>query len=145
MRNYDFRQYSKGMTALGYPIRLAYNSRGIIQGYYISARSGREYKASKVDRRLTLGRLVSLHQYLHQNMQSKAKSYPGVRYSMPAPSLATKTDIAKSLQVLNAGVQLSYTVAPLSRQNEVGNNRSGKRWDEMTNEERELNSKGYSM
>jgi hypothetical protein len=59
MRLYDFDRYLEGMNALGYRTRLALNSKGEVQGYYITAQSGREYKASAVDRRLTIGRLAA--------------------------------------------------------------------------------------
>ena len=123
MRLYDFNRYLEGLNALGYRTRLALNSKGEVQGYYITAQSGREYKASAVDRRLTIGRLA-----------------PGRAFSMPAPNVPT-VNVENMLRVFNTDAVISYSTPPPPN----GRRRRGKRWEDMSDDEKRLAASGMSM
>lgn len=139
LRTYSFDQYLKGMDALGYKPRLAYNSRGEVQGYYITAQSRTEYKASAVNRNLTIGRLESLHEHLHKNMRAMASKSPGKVVRMEPPAIP-KVNVDNMLSVLNVGTGVGYITDPPRRKR-----RYGKDWDDMSDSEKEQVAKGYSM
>ena len=140
MRLYDFDRYLEGMNALGYSTRLALNSKGEVQGYYITAQSGREYKASAVDRRLTIGRLAALHAELHKDMKAAAARSPGKSFSMPPPNVPMG-NVENLLRVFKADAVISYSAPPPPN----GRQRRGKRWEDMTDDEKRLAASGMSM
>lgn len=140
MRLYDFNRYLEGLNALGYRTRLALNSKGEVQGYYITAQSGREYKASSVDRRLTIGRLATLHAELHKGMKTAAARSPGRAFSMPAPNVPT-VNVENMLRVFNADAVISYSTTPPPNDRR----RRGKRWEDMSDDEKRLAASGMSM
>lgn len=139
MRTYNFEKYLTGLEALGYKTRMAHNSKGDVQGYYITAQSGTEYKASAVNRNLTISRLESLHEYLHKDMKARAAKSPGRAIRMEPPGVP-QCNVANFLSAFNVGTGVAYTVDPPRK-----GRRNGKRWDEMTPEERRLASSGLTM
>lgn len=139
MHTYDFDKYLKGLDALGYKTRKALNSRGEVQGYYITAQSGREYKASAVNRNLTIPRLESLHERLHHDMRAKSKKNPGRVIRMEPPTIP-RVNVDNMLRVLNVGTGVGYITDPPKRKR-----RYGKDWDDMSASEKEQAAKGYTM
>lgn len=139
MREFYFDKYLHGMNILGYSTRMAMNSKGEVQGYYITAQSGREYKASAVNRNLTIGRLEAFHEYLHNDMKVRSRKYPGSHVRMKPPHVP-KVNIARLLEVFDVGTGICYaTKAP------YGSRRKGKRWEDMSEEERRAASTGMSI
>lgn len=140
LRTYDFNKYCKGLDALGYKTSPAINSQGKVQGYYITSQSGRRYKASAVDRRLTIGRLEDLHEALHKSIRTEASRHPGMFFRMPPPDVP-QVNVDNMLSVLNVGTGVAYVSDPPSGCKK----KNGKRWDEMTDEERRLAKGGMSL
>lgn len=139
MREFYFDKYLHGMNILGYATRMALNSKGEVQGYYITAQSGREYKASAVNRNLTISRLEALHEYLHSDMRIQSRRFPGSRIKMDPPHVP-KVNISNLLEVFDVGTGICYaTKAP------NGGRRKGKRWEDMSEEERQAARTGMSI
>ena len=71
MPEFSFDLFKRLMSENGHPIREAYSKSGRMQGYYIAASSGTEYKASEIDRSLTLGRIEDTWLKLNTNVLKK--------------------------------------------------------------------------
>ena len=74
MPEFSFDLFKRLMSENGHPIREAYSKSGRMQGYYIAASSGTEYKASEIDRSLTLGRIEDTWLKLNTNVLKKQVS-----------------------------------------------------------------------
>ena len=137
MQCYTFDVFKMKMEKEGFAIQKAYSKSGKLQGYYISSKSGTPYKASAIDRNLTLGRientwrLISSGRYQHAETTyvSNVKRQPSRNGSHVArPSLSP---------ILNARVTHGHS---RNREDEV--NRHGYHYDD---EESEQRSRGYKM
>ena len=137
MSCYTFDVFKMKMEKEGFAIQKAYSKSGKLQGYYISSKSGTPYKASAIDRNLTLGRientwrLISSGRYQHAETTyvSNVKRQPSRNGSHVArPSLSP---------ILNARVTHGHS---RNREDEV--NRHGYHYDD---EESEQRSRGYKM
>ncbi len=71
MRVWDFNVFCQSLKACGLDTRMALNSRGEVQGYYIASSSGTEYKASTIDRKLTMGRLENTWRSIRRGQSVK--------------------------------------------------------------------------
>jgi hypothetical protein len=71
MPEFSFDLFKQLMGEDGHPIREAYSKSGRLQGYYVTASSGTEYKASEIDRSLTIGRIEDTWHRLNMNVLKK--------------------------------------------------------------------------
>ncbi len=134
MDTFSFDIFKMLMAAEGFEIREAFAKSGKLQGYYILSKSGTQYKASAIDRSLTLGRIENTWKMLH-----KAQIRPSVKKKAVAhrPS-GNPTHIGTHTlsSLLNTHVSPAHS---RNREDEVGSKRS--RYDDDLEER----SKGYSM
>ena len=134
MDTFSFDIFKMLMAAEGFEIREAFAKSGKLQGYYILSKSGTQYKASAIDRSLTLGRIENTWKMLH-----KAQIRPSVKKKAVAhrPS-GNPTHIGTHTlsSLLNTHVSPTHS---RNREDEVGSKRS--RYDDDLEER----SKGYSM
>ena len=130
MDTFSFDIFKMLMAAEGFEIREAYAKSGKLQGYYILSKSGTQYKASTIDRSLTLGRIENTWKMLHKaQVQKKAVAH---RLSGNPTRIGTHT----LSSLLNTHVSPTHS---RNREDEVGSKRS--RYDDDLEER----SKGYSM
>lgn len=73
LERFDFGSFKEEMGKNGYPIREARASTGKLNGYYVKAKSGTEYKASEIGKGYTLANIEKTHFKLHK--QTLEKSY----------------------------------------------------------------------
>ena len=137
MSCFSFDLFKVLMAADGFEIREAFSKSGMLQGYYIASKSGTLYKASSIDRRLTLGRIEntwrSLRYTQHWSGQSHRVSSP-----MRKPDRVGSVTIANPMaSVLNAQATPAHS---RNREDEVGTRRG-----HYDDEELEERRKGYSM
>ena len=59
MQGFDLAGFSRELGKLGFKVREARASTGKLNGYYVEARSGTEYKASEIGKDLFLRRCTS--------------------------------------------------------------------------------------
>ena len=137
MSCYTFEVFKVKMAREGFSVQEAYSKSGRLQGYYIASKSGTLYKASAIDRDLTLGRIDNTWKLIHSGRYRQTMAadhaYPIRRNSsngahIPPPSLSS---------VLNARVSNAHS---RNREDEVGHNRRS--YDDDYNENK---NKGYSM
>ena len=134
MDTFSFDIFKVLMTAEGFEVREAFAKSGKLQGYYILSKSGTQYKASAIDRSLTLGRIENTWKMLH-----KAQIRPSVKKKAVAhrPSEhPTHIGTHTLSSLLNVRVSPAHS---RNREDEVGSKRS--RYDDDLEER----SKGYSM
>lgn len=160
---YSYQAFKAAMAEQGIMIRDALNSKGELQGYYFTARSGTEYKASAIDRDFTLKRIAATHESLrwkvkmdqdlkemndrfekYQARQQEARNAARQNYEAShtksfKPSLSGPTIHAFTPHFLNRETAYSQ-----SSSGETNNRRRGKRWEDMSDDEKELASKGMS-
>lgn len=96
MPEFSFGAFKRRMTEAGHPIREAYSKSGKLQGYYVAASSGTEYKASEIDRGLTLVRIKDTY------LRLKAKDAHYSQASRPA-TCKTSTKQPKSISSVGKG------------------------------------------
>ena len=130
MDTFSFDIFKMLMAAEGFEIREAFAKSGKLQGYYILSKSGTQYKASAIDRSLTIGRIENTWKMLHKaQVQKKAVAR---RPSENPTRIGTHT----LSSILNAHISSAHS---RNREDEVGSKRS--RYDDDLEER----SKGYSM
>lgn len=130
MDTFSFDIFKVLMTAEGFEVREAFAKSGKLQGYYILSKSGTQYKASAIDRSLTIGRIENTWKVLHKRqVQKKAVA----RRPSENP---TRIGTHSLSSILNAHVSPAHS---RNREDEVGSKRS--RYDDDLEER----SKGYSM
>jgi hypothetical protein len=135
MYQYRFDEYAERLTKNNIGVRGAYSSKGKLQGYYLIMPNGVEYKASAVSRDLTLSRLEATYARLHRRNVDYRMDYRQTHKTY----LAHCHGHGRYFFPRGHGGPLDQ-----NRENEVGA-KYGKSWDDMTDEERELKSKGYTM
>ena len=130
MDTFSFDIFKMLMAAEGFEVREAFAKSGKLQGYYILSKSGTQYKASAIDRSLTLGRIENTWKMLHKSqVQKKAVAH---RPSENPTRIGTHT----LSSILNAHIS---SVHSRNREDEVGSKHN--RYDDDLEER----SKGYSM
>jgi hypothetical protein len=130
MDTFSFDIFKMLMAVEGFEVREAYAKSGKLQGYYILSKSGTQYKASAIDRSLTLGRIENTWKILHKGqVQKKAVAH---RPSENPTRIGTHT----LSSILNAHISPAHS---RNREDEVGSKRS------HYDDELEERSKGYSM
>lgn len=67
MQGFDFGVFSRELGKLGFKVREARASTGKLNGYYVEARSGTEYKASEIGKGYTLARIEKTQKNLKYN------------------------------------------------------------------------------
>ena len=137
MSCYTFDVFKMRMAREGFEVREAYSKSGKLQGYYISSKSGTPYKASAIDRNLTLGRMENTWRLIRSNRYkySDADHAPKVtRQPFRSGSHVARPSLSP---ILNAHVASSHS---RNREDEV--NRHGYHYDD---EESEQRSRGYKM
>ena len=137
MSCYTFDVFKTKMEKEGFAIQKAYSKSGKLQGYYILSKSGTPYKASVIDRNLTLGRIENTWRLIRSGRYRHAET----SYVPNVTRLPSKngSHIARpSLSpILNARVTHGHSC---NREDEV--NRHSYHYDD---EESEQRSRGYKM
>ena len=130
MDTFSFDVFKILMAAEGFEVREAFAKSGKLQGYYILSKSGTQYKASAIDRSLTLGRIENTWKILHkEEVQKKAVAH------RPSGN-PTRTGTHTLSSILSAHISPAHS---RNREDEVGSKRS------HYDDELEERSKGYSM
>ena len=70
MQRFDFSKFQAELERLGFKIREAKASTGKLNGYYVTARSGTEYKASEIGKGYTLAHIEKTHNKLKYNQKN---------------------------------------------------------------------------
>ena len=125
------------MAKEGFPVQEAYSKNGKLQGYYISSKSGTPYKASAIDRNLTLGRIENTWRLMRSGRyrHAEASYVPNVtNHSSRNGSHSSRSSLSP---ILNARVSTAHS---RNREDEVGHNRRS-----YDDEDYENRNKGYSM
>lgn len=130
MDTFSFDIFKMLMAVEGFEVREAYAKSGKLQGYYILSKSGTQYKASAIDRSLTLGRIENTWKMLHKGQVQK-KTVPHRPSGNP-----TRIGTHTLSSILNAHISPAHS---RNREDEVGSKCS--RYDDDLEER----SKGYSM
>lgn len=137
MSCYSFEVFKVKMAREGFSVQEAYSKSGRLQGYYIASKSGTLYKASVIDRDLTLGRIENTWKLIHSGRYRQAMA-AGHAHPIRRDSRNGTHIVPPSLSsVLNARVSNAHS---RNREDEVGHNRRS--YDDEYNENR---NKGYSM
>lgn len=136
--HFSYEGFKTAMAERGVIIRDALNSRGQLQGYYFTAKSGTEYKACEIDRRLTLKRIRNTYQKLQQNRYERKNYQDNSQVYLQRPKAAASSSVRFS------GQQVISSNNTRNAESEVGGS-FGKGWDDMTDEEKRLASKGLSI
>ena len=134
---YTFDVFKMKMEKEGFAIQKAYSKSGKLQGYYISSKSGTPYKASAIDRNLTLGRIENTWRLIRSGRyrQTETSYVPNVTRQ---PSRNGSHVARPSLSpILNTRVTQGH-----SRNCEDEVNRHSYHYDD---EESEQRSRGYKM
>ncbi|EXY77002.1 relaxase/mobilization nuclease domain protein, partial [Bacteroides fragilis str. 3988T(B)14] len=71
MQGFDLTKFQKELGKLGFKIREARASTGKLNGYYVTARSGTEYKASEIGKGYTLAHIEKTQKNLKYNSISR--------------------------------------------------------------------------
>ena len=116
-------------------IREAFAKSGKLQGYYILSKSGTQYKASAIDRSLTLGRIKNTWKALHEEQVRSSTEKKVVARHPSRSSVHVGAGMLSS--ILNTHVTPTHS---RNREDEVGAKHN--RYDDENLEER---NKGYSM
>ena len=67
MQGFDLAKFQEELGKLGFKVREARASTGKLNGYYVTARSGTEYKASEIGKGYTLARIEQTQKKLKYN------------------------------------------------------------------------------
>ena len=70
MQGFDLAGFSRELGKLGFKVREARASTGKLNGYYVEARSGTEYKASEIGKDYTLAHIEKTQKKLKYNQMS---------------------------------------------------------------------------
>ena len=134
MDTFSFDIFKMLMAVEGFEVREAFAKSGKLQGYYILSKSGTQYKASAIDRSLTLGRIENTWKMLHKE---QARSSTEKKFLSHHPSGSSVHVGAGTLSsILNTHVTPTHS---RNREDEVGSKHS------HYDGELEERSKGYSM
>lgn len=79
MQRFDFPKFQAELERLGFKVREARASTGKLNGYYVEARSGTEYKASEIGKGYTLAHIEKTQnklKYNQKNMSHGGKQGP---------------------------------------------------------------------
>lgn len=137
MSCYTFDEFKMRMTKEGLSVQEAYSKSGNLQGYYISTKTGTPYKASVIDRGLTLGRIENTWRLMHSERDRHAEtSYVPNVTRQPSPK-GSHVDRSSLSSILNMRVVSNHS---RNREDEV--NKHGYHYDD---EESEQRSRGYKM
>ncbi|WP_368332606.1 relaxase/mobilization nuclease domain-containing protein, partial [Phocaeicola vulgatus] len=71
MQGFDLAGFSRELGKLGFKVREARASTGKLNGYYVEARSGTEYKASEIGKDYTLAHIEKTQKKLKYNSISR--------------------------------------------------------------------------
>lgn len=71
MQGFDLAGFSRELGKLGFKVREARTSTGKLNGYYVEARSGTEYKASEIGKDYTLAHIEKTQKKLKYNSISR--------------------------------------------------------------------------
>ena len=121
-------------AAEGFEVREAFAKSGKLQGYYILSKSGTQYKASAIDRSLTLGRIENTWKMLHKEQVRSSSEKKVLTHHPSGSSVHVGTGTLSS--ILNTHVTPTHS---RNREDEVGSKHN--RYDDDLEER----SKGYSM
>jgi len=136
--HFSYEGFKIAMAKRGVVIRDALNSRGQLQGFYFTAKSGTEYKASEIDRSFTLKRIRNTYHRLQQNKNERKNYWDNSQVYLHQP----KAVASKSMRYPSQ--QAAPNNSTRNAENEVCGS-SGKSWNDMTDEEKRLASKGLSI
>ena len=71
MQGFDLAEFSRELEKLGFRVREARASTGKLNGYYVTSRSGTEYKASEIGKGYTLAHIEKTQKNLKYNSISR--------------------------------------------------------------------------
>lgn len=138
LSHFSYEGFKIAMAERGVVIRDALNSRGQLQGFYFTAKSGTEYKASEIDRCFTLKRIRNTYHRLHQNRYERKNYQNNSQVYLQQPKATAARPVRFS------GQQVISSNNTRNAESEVGGS-FRKRWDDTTDEEKRLASKGLSI
>jgi len=134
MDTFSFDIFKMLMAVEGFEVREAFAKSGKLQGYYILSKSGTQYKASAIDRSLTLGRIENTWKMLHKEQAKSSTEKKVLAHHPSGSSVHVGTGMLSS--ILNTHVTPTHS---RNREDEVGSKHN--RYDDDLEER----SKGYSM
>lgn len=134
MDTFSFDIFKMLMAVGGFEVREAFAKSGKLQGYYILSKSGTQYKASAIDRSLTLGRIENTWKMLHKEQARSSTEKKVLAHHHSGSSAHVGTGMLSS--ILNTHVTPTHS---RNREDEVGSKHN--RYDDDLEER----SKGYSM
>ena len=137
MSCYTFDVFKMKMEKEGFAIQKAYSKSGKLQGYYISSPSGTLYKASAIDRNLTLGRIENTWRLIRSGRYRREDADESVQAARSHASSWPHVATPRLSSVLNARTDQNHS---RNREDEVGGSRS--HYDDENNEYR---NKGYTI
>ena len=137
MSCYSFEVFKVKMAREGLSVQEAYSKSGRLQGYYIASKSGTLYKASVIDRDLTLGRIENTWKLIHSNRYGRFSTGYAPSHNRQPVRQGSHVAPPSLSSVLNAHVSTAHS---RNREDEVGHNRRS--YDDEYNENR---NKGYTM
>ena len=70
LQGFDLAKFQEELGKLGFKVREARASTGKLNGYYVTARSGTEYKASEIGKGYTLAHIEQTQKKLKYNQMS---------------------------------------------------------------------------
>ncbi|QUB70810.1 hypothetical protein J4864_00835 [Prevotella multiformis] len=136
--HFSYEGFKIAMAERGVVIRDALNSKGQLQVFYFKAKSGTEYKASEIDRCFTLKRIRNTYHRLQQNKNERKNYQNNSQVYLQRPKAAAARSVRFS------GLPVISSNNTRNAESEVGGS-FGKSWDDMTDEEKRLASKGLSI
>ena len=134
MDTFSFDIFKMLIAVEGFEVREAFAKSGKLQGYYILSKSGTQYKASAIDRSLTLGRIENTWKMLHKEQARSSTEKKVLAHHPSGSSVHVGTGMLSS--ILNTHVTPTHS---RNREDEVGSKHN--RYDDDLEER----SKGYSM
>ena len=134
MDTFSFDIFKMLMAVEGFEVREAFAKSGKLQGYYILSKSGTQYKASAIDRSLTLGRIENTWKMLHKEQARSSTEKKVLAHHHSGSSAHVGTGTLSS--ILNTHVTPTYS---RNREDEVGSKHN------HYDDDLEERSKGYSM
>ena len=138
MSCYTFEVFKIRMAKEGFTVQEAFSKSGNLQGYYISSPSGTLYKASAIDRNLTLGRIENTWRLIRSGRYRREEADEAVHTTRAHASSWPHVATPRLSSVLNAP-RTDHTHSR-NREDEVGGPRS--HYDDENNEYR---NKGYTI
>lgn len=93
MQGFDFTKFKEELGKRGFKVREARASTGKLNGYYVTARSGTEYKASEIGKGYTLAHIERTQSKLkcnsmnisHGNNHTRKRQLPTLSRDSTAP------------------------------------------------------------